>query len=43
MQDCVNLLILRSVLREVITLVAQRKDTDAADRIAAMVKKHGPF
>jgi hypothetical protein len=42
-QDCVNLLVLRSVLREVITLVAQRKNADAADRIAAMVKKHGPF
>ena len=42
-QDCVNLLVLRSVLREVITLVGQRKDADAADRIAAIVKKHGPF
>jgi hypothetical protein len=42
-QDCVNLLVLRSVLREVITLVGQRKNADAADRIAAIVKKHGPF
>ncbi len=42
-QDCVNLLVLRNVLREVITLVALRKDADAADRIAALVKKHGPF
>jgi hypothetical protein len=42
-QDCVNLPVLRNVLREVITLVGQRKDADAADRIAAIVKKHGPF
>ena len=42
-QDCVNLLVLRNVLREVITLVGQRKDAEAADRIAAIVKKHGPF
>lgn len=42
-QDCVNLLVLRNVLREVIALVAQRKDADAADRIAALVKRHGPF
>jgi hypothetical protein len=42
-QDCVNLPVLRNVLREVITLVAQRKNADAADRIAAIVKKHGPF
>lgn len=42
-QDCVSLVVLRNVLREVITLVAQRKGPEAADRIAAMVKKHGPF
>lgn len=42
-QDCVNLVVLRNVLREVITLVAQRKDDAAADRIALIVKTHGPF
>ena len=42
-QDCMNLVVLRNVLREVIALVAQRKDGDAADRIALVVKKHGPF
>ena len=42
-QDCVNLIVLRNVLREVIALVAQRKDDHAADRIALIVKKHGPF
>ena len=43
MQDCVNLIVLRNVLREVISLVAQRKDVAAADRIAGIVKRHGPF
>ena len=42
-QDCVNLVVLRNVLREVIARVAQRKDDAAADRIAAIVKRHGPF
>jgi hypothetical protein len=42
-QDCVNLVVLRNVLREVIGLVGQRKDDAAADRIAALVKAHGPF
>ena len=42
-QDCVNLVVLRNVLREVIALVAQRKDAEAADRIALIVKTHGPF
>jgi hypothetical protein len=42
-QDCVNLVVLRNVLREVITLVAQRKSEEAADRIALLVKRHGPF
>ena len=42
-QDCVNLVVLRNVLREVISLVAQRKDVGAADRIAGIVKRHGPF
>lgn len=42
-QDCVNLVVLRNVLREVIALVAQRKNVEAADRIALLVKKHGPF
>lgn len=42
-QDCVNLVVLRNVLREVIALVAQRKNEEAADRIAVLVKKHGPF
>ena len=42
-QDCVNLVVLRNVLREVIARVAQRKDVAAADRIAAIVKRHGPF
>ncbi len=42
-QDCVNLVVLRNVLREVIGLVGQRKDAAAADRIAALVKQHGSF
>jgi hypothetical protein len=42
-QDCVNLVVLRNVLREVIARVAQRKGDAAADRIAAIVKQHGPF
>ena len=42
-QDCVNLVVLRNVLREVIGLVARRKDDAAADRVAAIVKSHGPF
>jgi hypothetical protein len=42
-QDCVNLAVLRNVVREVIGLVSQRKDADAADRIALIVKQHGPF
>ena len=42
-QDCVSLVVLRNVLREVITLVSQRKSPEAADRIAALVKRHGPF
>lgn len=42
-QDCVNLVVLRNVLREVIALVATRKDAAAAERIAAAVKAHGPF
>lgn len=42
-QDCVNLVVLRNVLREVIGLVGQRKDAAAADRIAALVKRHGSF
>ena len=42
-QDCVNLVVMRNVLREVIGLVGQRKDAAAADRIAALVKQHGSF
>ncbi|MGE0797028.1 MAG: hypothetical protein AB7G13_01920 [Lautropia sp.] len=42
-QDCVNLFVLRNVLREVIGLVARRKDLAAADRIALIVKRHEPF
>ncbi len=42
-QDCVNLAVLRNVVREVIGLVSQRKDAGAADRIALIVKQHGPF
>lgn len=42
-QDCVNLVVLRNVLREVIALVAHRKNDSAADRIAMIVKSHGPF
>ena len=42
-QDCVNLVVLRNVLREVISLVASRKNDAAADRVAAIVREHGPF
>ena len=42
-QDCVNLVVLRKVLREVIALVGERKDAAAADRIAVQVKGHGAF
>jgi hypothetical protein len=37
-QDCVNLLVMRSVLREVIDLVEARAGRDAAQRIAQRVR-----
>jgi hypothetical protein len=42
-QDCVNLHVLRHVLRELINLVGQRKNPAAAHRIATRVRRHGPL
>lgn len=42
-QDCINLLVMRNVLREVISLVEVRRDAQAAERIAAIVEAHGPI
>lgn len=42
-QDCVNLQVLRNVLREIIDLVSARKNSAAAGRIAAKVRCHGPL
>ncbi|MDO4904078.1 MAG: hypothetical protein Q4A16_00740 [Lautropia sp.] len=42
-QDCVNLQVLRHVLREIINTVQKRKNSAAAQRIAARVRRHGPL
>ncbi|MDO4683019.1 MAG: hypothetical protein Q4B17_09580 [Lautropia sp.] len=42
-QDCVNLQVLRNVLREVINLVSVRKNPAAAHRIAVRARRHGPL
>ena len=42
-QDCVNMQVLRNVLREIIDLVSARKNAAAASRIATKVRCLGPL
>lgn len=42
-QDCVNMQVLRNVLREIIDIVGTRKSTAAAGRIATKVRCLGPL
>lgn len=42
-QDCVNMQVLRNVLREIIDLVSVRKNAAAASRIATKVRCLGPL
>jgi hypothetical protein len=41
LQDCVNMTVMRSVMREVIELVRRRSDEDAARRVAAAAQAAG--
>lgn len=41
-QDCVSTVVLRNVVRELVELVAARKNRKAADRIAAIVRANDP-
>jgi len=38
LQDCVNMTVMRGVLREIVELVRQRKDGEAAERVAAIAQ-----